>query len=437
MFVYPPICRLDIQTRTAAKPRSLEEWCLEMVLSKLNQLAAAGHWQAILELESEARAVASAVLAELPQSAAARAEYTEFRGRGPAFGAEFVFNLLGLAHKALGNFGKSIECHTQHLAIAKEAGNRAGECAPYANLGETYHTLGDFDRAIECNKQCLAIAKEVGDRQREGDASGILGSIYRSMGDFGKAIEFNIKCLAIAKEVGDQKSQGDAYGNLGACYTHVGEYDKAVTCHKAQHAIGTELQLEEMQGRGALGIGVALRFHLRAVHQGLDRLTGHCTPEQQGQRAGEQNMVAAVLFDGVPEATKWLQTASAFGSGLKFAKLHLAHLLADAGQVDAALEHLRQHLSWRVQLARHICAACGQTRGEDKPMLTCSGCRVARFCSADHQKMASKKVELGGNLMMGRHKDICGVLGKWRQVVKDGVAPDSCTADLVAFLQKC
>ena len=69
-------------------------------------------------------------------------------------------------------------------------------------------------------------------------------------------------------------------------------------------------------------------------------------------------------------------------------------------------------------------------------MLTCSGCRVARFCSADHQKMASKKATLGGSLTTGRHKDICGVLRKWRNVVKDGVAPDSCTAELVAFLQR-
>ena len=68
-------------------------------------------------------------------------------------------------------------------------------------------------------------------------------------------------------------------------------------------------------------------------------------------------------------------------------------------------------------------------------MLTCSGCRVARFCSVDHQKMASKK-KLGGSLTTGRHKDMCGVLSKWREVVKDGVAPDSCTADLVAFLQR-
>ena len=57
-------------------------------------------------------------------------------------------------------------------------------------------------------------------------------------------------------------------------------------------------------------------------------------------------------------------------------------------------------------------------------------------CSADHQRMASKKAASGGSLAMGRHKDICGVLSKWREVVKDGVAPDSCTADLVVFLQR-
>jgi hypothetical protein len=69
-------------------------------------------------------------------------------------------------------------------------------------------------------------------------------------------------------------------------------------------------------------------------------------------------------------------------------------------------------------------------------MLNCSGCRVARFCSADHQKIASKKDALGWSLWTGRHKDICGVLSKWREVVKDGMAPDSCTVDLVAFLQQ-
>ena len=134
------------------------------------------------------------------------------------------------------------------------------------------------------------------------------------------------------------------------------------------------------------------------------------------------------------EAAKWLQAA--FDGGCASAKLHLAHLTFEAGQEDAALAHLKEHLSWLVQRGRDICAGCGQTRGEDTPMLTCSGCHVARFCSADHQKMASRKAALGGSLTMGRHKDICRVLSKWREAVKDGVSPDSCTADLVAFLQR-
>jgi len=39
--------------------------------------------------------------------------------------------------------------------------------------------------------------------------------------------------------------------------------------------------------------------------------------------------------------------------------------------------------------------------------------------------MASKKAALGGNPMMGRHKEICGVPRKWRQVVKDSLSPGS------------
>jgi hypothetical protein len=146
------------------------------------------------------------------------------------------------------------------------------------------------------------------------------------------------------------------------------------------------------------------------------------------------------LNDRVREAAKWLQTAfdgTLVDGGRPFAQLHLAHLAADAGQEDEALAHLKEHLSCRVQWGRYMCIYCGQTRGEHTQMLACSSCRVARFCSADHQKMASKKDALGGSLLTGRYKDICRVLSKWRKVVKDGVTPDSCTADLVAFLQRC
>ena len=70
-------------------------------------------------------------------------------------------------------------------------------------------------------------------------------------------------------------------------------------------------------------------------------------------------------------------------------------------------------------------------------VLTCSctlhskGCGVARFCSVDHQKMANRNTKV---LWEERHKDICGLLKKWKQVEKGHVAADLCIPDMLAFL---
>jgi tetratricopeptide (TPR) repeat protein len=87
------------------------------------------------------------------------------RAAEPA-GAAFVYKALGNAYQSLSDFPKAIECHTQHLAIAKEVGNRVAEGVGYRDLGIAYQSLGDFTRRssatrITCNvlhfaaSQCL------------------------------------------------------------------------------------------------------------------------------------------------------------------------------------------------------------------------------------------------------------------------------------------
>jgi tetratricopeptide (TPR) repeat protein len=341
-----------------------------------------------------------------------------------------AYGNLGCAFRSQGDFSKAIEYHGQRLAIAKEVGDRAGEGSAYGNLGIAYCCQGDFSKGIKHHGQHLAIAKEVGDRAGEGAAYANLGNAYKSQGDFSQAIEHHGQDLAIAKEVGDRAGEGLAYGNLGTCHMHLNEYVNAVAYFEAQHALAISLKLAHVQSDAALNMGVALTLHVRAARQGPSTATG----ADQTPGLHSHSSASACLNDRVREAATWLQAA--LDGGHPIANLHLAHLTFEAGQEDAALAHLKEHLSWLVQQGRHTCDGCGQTRGEDTPMLTCSGCRVARFCSADHQKMASKKAALGGSLTTGRHKDICGVLRKWRDVVKDGVSPDSCTAELVAFLQR-
>jgi hypothetical protein len=50
----------------------------------------------------------------------------------------------------------------QHLEIAKEVGDRAGEGIAYGNLGNAHKSQGGFSQAIKYHTQHLEIAKEVG-----------------------------------------------------------------------------------------------------------------------------------------------------------------------------------------------------------------------------------------------------------------------------------
>jgi len=100
--------------------------------------------------------------------------------------------------------------------------SRTSEGGAYANLGNSIHSNRDFSKALEYHMQHLAIAKEVGDRAGEGRAYTDLG--MQVAGDLSKAIEYHAQHPATAKEVGDRAGKGAAYGNLGKAYPSLGDY---------------------------------------------------------------------------------------------------------------------------------------------------------------------------------------------------------------------
>ncbi len=126
-------------TRTAAKPTSDQMRVLKM----LEQLAGAADWRGVAAQERAARAVAAAVRTLMP-------DY-----------ASFVDCTLGRAYQNLGSFSKVLEHHKEHLTMAKEVGDRAGEGRAYGNLGIVYKSQGDYAKAIENHTRNLAISKGV------------------------------------------------------------------------------------------------------------------------------------------------------------------------------------------------------------------------------------------------------------------------------------
>ena len=225
-------------TRTAANPTADQM----RVLKTLEQLAVAADWRGVAAQEHAARAVSAAVRTSMPSKAA------------------WVYCTLGRAYQNLGSFSKALEHHKEHLTMAKEVGDRAGEGQAYGNLGNAYQSQGDFSKAIQYHAQHLAIAKEEGNRAGEGKAYANIGNAYQSQGDFSKAIEYHAEDLAIAKEVGYRG------GRAGRTRTWATRMVRRGTSARSSSTTGSTWRL---QRRWATG-------RMRAWHTGTSAL-GTCS----------------------------------------------------------------------------------------------------------------------------------------------------------------
>ena len=67
--------------------------------------------------------------------------------------------------QSLGEYDKSKEYLHKALVITTEIGDRKGEGACYANLGDVFQSLGEYDKAKEYLHKALVITTEIGDRK--------------------------------------------------------------------------------------------------------------------------------------------------------------------------------------------------------------------------------------------------------------------------------
>ena len=188
------------------------------------------------------------------------------------------------------------------------------------------------------------MAGEVGDRVLMGIACNRLGECHLLQGDHEKAITVLEEARAIADELGYRDNKGATSSNLGRCYGALEQYDKAI-----------ELFEQSL-----------------AIHEELDHKPGG-------------GGTAATCTDILQQAKTWLRAALDLAveqrtTNLRVnAQLHLACVALLQGDEAEAVELLSQHLQGLVDdIGPRRCLGCGQVRGEDAPMLSCEGCRVAR-----------------------------------------------------------
>jgi len=84
---------------------------------------------------------------------------------------------------AMGEFESAVDCHTQHLRIARRLGDRVEEARAFSNLGSSHHYRRNFGQAMAYHENVLRIAQELGDRAIETRAYAGLGHAARCAGN--------------------------------------------------------------------------------------------------------------------------------------------------------------------------------------------------------------------------------------------------------------
>ncbi len=278
-----------------------------------------------------------------------------------------LLGTVGLAYARLGQVERAIEFYEQHLAIAREIGDRRGEGNALGNLGGAYYRLGQLERAIEFHEQALIISRETRDRRGEGGDLGNLGLAYARLGQVERAIEFHEQALIISREIGDRQGEGSNLGNLGNAYARLGQVERAIEFYEQYLAIAREIGDRHGEGNALGNLGSAyyrlgqleraIEFHEQALI--ISRETG----DRRGEGGDLGNLGLAYARLGQVERAiefyeQYLAIAREIGDrhGEGNALGNLGNAYARLGQVERAIEFYEQYLA----IAREI----GDQHGE-------------------------------------------------------------------------
>jgi len=178
------------------------------------------------------------------------------------------------------------------------------------------------------------------------------------------------------------KFQAQHWGALGRCKTALGDYAQAIACHDQHYAIALKLDLPHEQAHATMSLGVVVWDQVRVERCNAVAATA---TGARGRSAAEIHNLNSVA--------KWFQPALRLyktKGDIIETLLHLSFLAFGCKEEKVALKYLNPCLQEQVDGARDNCRCCGQNQEEDAPMLTWGGCKVARFCNEDYQRLSSK-----------------------------------------------
>ncbi|KAK9746315.1 CHAT domain [Popillia japonica] len=251
---------------------------------------------------------------------------------------------VGAVYLAMGDFDSAVDCHTQHLRIARRLGNQVEEARAYSNLGSSHHYRRNFSQAIVYHEKVLRLAQGIGDKSVEARAYAGLGHAARCAGDYAQAKYWHERQLDMALATRDKVGEGRACSNLGIVYQLLGEYDAALKLHQAHLAIARSLQDRAGMGR-AYGNGGPIKYHKqeltisKEVHDRSSEASTHGNLAVAYQAIGAHDMALLHYRAHLGIARELKDTA-----GEACALLNLGNCLSSRSEFSEAIPYYEQYL---------------------------------------------------------------------------------------------
>jgi len=375
-----------------------------------------------------------------------------------------ILSGLGNTCTMLGHFEMSIDLQQQVMEAAKELDDDLLSATARANLGVIYRSVGESEKAVENFELCMEMARKADAKQLIAMAYCNLGNVYNSAGKSEQALEMIEQSRNVFVHVGDACGEAKTYLNMGECYLAQQKYRKSIEMFDS--ALPILIQVGDTLGQVSTLLQSGQSYLMIAL---------------KSEKGSEEQVTLA--------QSAWARFDKTLSMTSQLSKLHVQHtnfqvhvelakvcyLLKDENK---AVEHLANHLKHNVAIGRTLCTGCGKTRGSflcdrletsshvsvdscvtcpvpvlgesphsnadgevglsiststlpssalgaNQVMLTCSGCKVARYCNQEHQRQS---------WMHEGHRILCPLLCRWKAITKGDESEDDLHEKMLAAL---
>ncbi|XP_078687030.1 uncharacterized protein LOC144919453 [Branchiostoma floridae x Branchiostoma belcheri] len=140
-----------------------------------------------------------------------------------------AYHCLGNVYVNIKEYETALEWHQKHLNLSQESVDKKEQIPAHRNMGEVYRILGKLDQATAYFNTALQLAKETGYLQEEIQVNFFMGDLQREQLHLPRtAIQYYEQALALARQLEDVYNQGVAYSTLGQAYYDMREYQVAL-----------------------------------------------------------------------------------------------------------------------------------------------------------------------------------------------------------------